>query len=515
MKIDTSKGTGPDGFHPLLLKNCAAQLCTPLSIIFNESLALGNFPDQWKSYSVNPIFKKGSRSNVENYRCIAKLPTIAKFFERLVNIKLNEMVAHRIAPQQHGFSKKRSTVTNLMEFTNFAFKNHRQVDVLYNDYEKAFDRVNHNILISKLNKLNLPSNLIYWLRSYLRNRRQHVKFNNRSSKEFLVNSGVPQGSHLGPTLFLLFINDIVQELGSDVFISLFADDLKIAVAINSIQDTLKLQSAINKLKAWCTANDLHLNLSKCSVMSISNKQPSNIIVNDYHYGDHIFNRVTKQKDLGIMFDSKMNFNNHVTMIVARAKSILGFVKRFCYDINNVQTLKALYYALIQSILEYCCVVWLPYHSVWIDSIESVQKQFTMFALREYQSPENNFHISPYESRLERLEMSKLERRRINTSLLFFYNLINLNVHCPQLKNEIAFHSNPFNLRESTVETFIIKDTSLQFQKAASLNQMCKLANMIDDLIQNSTSCSNFKSQLIACDKLNIRLKSLNNRIVNH
>lgn len=209
-----------------------------------------------------------------------------------------------------------------------------------------------------MNKFNLPSNLIYWLRSYLLDRRQHVKFNNRSSNEFLVNTGVPQGSHLGPTLFLflLLFNDIVQELGSDVFISLFADDLKIAVAINSIQDTLRLQSAISKLKAWCTANYLHLNLSKCSVMSISNKYSSYVIVGDYHYGDHTFNRVTEQKDLAVMVDSKMNFNNHVNMIVSRAKSTLGFVKRFCYDINNMQTPRALYYALIQSILEYCCVV---------------------------------------------------------------------------------------------------------------------------------------------------------------
>ena len=124
----------------MLLKNCAAILSKPLSIIFNESLSMGQFPTEWKSYSVRPIFKKGSRSEVENYRCIANLPTIAKFFEKLVNIKLTEFMGHRIVPQQHGFRKKHSTTTNLMEFTHFVLKSGHQVDVLYTDFQKAFDK---------------------------------------------------------------------------------------------------------------------------------------------------------------------------------------------------------------------------------------------------------------------------------------------------------------------------------------------------------------------------------------
>ena len=194
------------------------------------------------------------------------------------------------------------------------------------------------------------------------------------------------------------------------------------MAINSIEDTLILQRAIDKLRIWCDSNDLHLNLNKCSVMSINSKHSSNIIDGKYHYGNHIFERVDEQKDLGVIVDSKLNFNNHISMIVNRARSTLGFIKRFCFDINNLDTLKMLYNALVLSVLEYCSVVWMPYHSVWIDTIESVQKQFTMFALREYPNEANNYHISPYEDRLERLNMIKLERRRINIALLFFSTL---------------------------------------------------------------------------------------------
>ena len=121
-KLDTSKGIGPDSIHPIFLKNCSAALSEPLAIIFNDSLALGRFPTQWKSYSVRPIFKKGTRSDVENYRCIAKLPTIATFFEKLFTIKLTGLIGHHIVPQQHGFMKHRSPTTNLMEFVHYIMR---------------------------------------------------------------------------------------------------------------------------------------------------------------------------------------------------------------------------------------------------------------------------------------------------------------------------------------------------------------------------------------------------------
>ena len=495
LKIDTSKGVGPDGIHPLILKNCASSLSDPLSIIFNESLRLGRFPSQWKSYSVRPIFKKGARSDVENYRCIAKLPTVAKFFERIITIKLKNIIGHHIIPQQHGFMENRSTATGLMEFIHFVKKNRGQVDVLYTDFSKAFDKVNHRILLKKLRKLGLPPNLVDWIKSYLSDRRQFVDYNGRHSSEFVVNSGVPQGSHLGPLLFLVFINDIVEYMGDGVFISLYADDLKIAVAINSPNDTSKLQSAINHLERWCNENELHLNLDKCAVLSISNKHEANIIRADYKYGSHSFKRVTEQKDLGVIIDSKMNFIAHKSSVISRAKSKLGFVKRFCYNLNNIQTLKTLYSALVESILNNCSVVWLPDGQTWIDRIESVQKQFAMFAFREYPSVANNFKISTYSSRLKKLNLDSLHKRRTESALTFFYNLINNNVHCPRLKDEIIVNENPHSLRQSSVEMFRIKNITLQRADDAPINQMCKWANTLKEVFQQATSLNNFKTLL--------------------
>lgn len=281
--------------------------------------------------------------------------------------------------------KSRSTSSNLLEFLHFSIKamnDDKQVDVLYTDFSKAFDIVDHSVLISKLHNFNLPSNLIDWISSYLTSRRQFVKYEKMDSSDFNVNSGVPQGSHLGPTLFLMFINDIINDIqNDDIFISLFADDLKIATSINNIEDTIKFQHSINKLKVWCERNNLFLNLDKCSVMSITRKRE--LISNTYIYGGHEFKRVLEQRDLGIIFDNKLNFVKHIDSIVTKASSALGFVKRFCHDIPDTHTLKSFYCALVQSIFEYGSLVWLPYYGIHKDKIESCLRQFTMFALREY------------------------------------------------------------------------------------------------------------------------------------
>jgi len=267
------------------------------------------------------------------------------------------------------------------------------------------------------------------------------------------------------------------------------------------------------LESWCNENDLHLNLDKCSVMSVSNRQDRNIIKVDYRYGhsDRPFKRVTEQKDLGVIVDSKLNFGNHINFITSKAYSTLGFIKRFCYDVRDVQSLKTLYYTFVQSILEYCCVVWLPYDHTWINRIESVQKQFTMFALREYPTAENGYHIASYDDRMARLEMYKLERRRLNTALVTFYDLVNGNIHCPNLKDAVIINSNPLNLRETSVRKFKLKSTAIQQIDKAPINQMCKLANIVNDLFVEATSRTNFKSLVRDTNLLNERLKNYSNR----
>lgn len=175
--------------------------------------------------------------------------------------------------------------------------------------------------------------------------------------------------------------------------------------------------AIDKLKFWCDSNELQLNLEKCFVMSICRRREQ--ITRNYSYGNHCFKRVTEQRDLGIVFDNKLNFIKHIDSMVAKAYSALGFVKRFCYDIPNTHTLKSLYCTLVQSILEYGSLVWLPYYEIHKNK---------MFALKEYPNISNNFVISSFKTRLKKLNMHSLQRRRINTAIMFLFDVIHNNVY---------------------------------------------------------------------------------------
>lgn len=198
------------------------------------------------------------------------------------------------------------------------------------------------------------------------NRLQFVKYGSSESAEFESTSGVPQGSHLGPTLFLIFINDIANDLGIEVFISLFADDLKIAMKIKSADDAIKLQEAINKLKVWCESNGLQMNLKKCAVLTINRNRTH--ISTDYYFGAHKFEKVSEFRDLGVLIDSKISFAKHISTITAKATAALGFVKRFCYDITDIRTLKTLYFSLVQSRLHL-------YGCLFMESTKSKSKAF--------------------------------------------------------------------------------------------------------------------------------------------
>lgn len=202
-------------------------------------------------------FQKGARSDITNYRCIAKLKTIEKFFEHCVNVHLVNLIAPKISDRQHGSMRERSTTTNLMEFTHFSLNGlnkAKRVDVLNLDFSKAFDRVNHVILNRKLKSFDIPSNVLAWLKSYLSNRRQYVKLGDHESPDHVVYSGVPQGSHILTPIFLAFINDLPSILPDEVFLSMFADDVRIVKIIRGEGDTFVLQTSIDALNQWCNSN---------------------------------------------------------------------------------------------------------------------------------------------------------------------------------------------------------------------------------------------------------------------
>ena len=368
LSLQADKSADPDGFPNMFLVHMAGSLLEPLYILFNRSLSLGYFPSKWKSSYVTPIYKKGNRSDVGNYRCIAKLPAIPKLFESLVCDEIKPILEPILQKQQHGFVKGRSTVTNLsclIHFIHEAFRDGNQVDVLYTDFSKAFDKVDHTLLLRKLHGFGVKGEMLTWLQSYLTGRTQHVKFRGQLSDRIFVTSGVPQGSHLGPLLFNLHLVDMSEVL-SETPHWILADDTKFGKVIKNTNDCINFQGLIDAFVNWCTVNLMDLNDSKCCVISF--RRRGQLIDHDYEIKGSIVRRVEEIMDLGVLLDKKLEFDSHIEMICCKAYCMLAYIKRKAKEFDNMWVTQALYITLVRSILEYALLIWmLIWRLIWIQT----------------------------------------------------------------------------------------------------------------------------------------------------
>lgn len=415
--LNSNKGCGPDLIPPLFLIESADQLCKPLEIIFNKSLSEGVFPSVWKNASITPIHKAGDNSDIKNYRPISILNCFSKIFERIIHNKLFERLRNKITVNQHGFFKQRSTLTNLLDFSEYVYAScdlNYGVDVIYTDFQKAFDKVNHDILIKKLRRSGVDELMLKWISSYLKNRTQYVIINDMKSHTISPSSGVPQGSILGPLLFILFINDIVEGLECPVL--LFADDLKIFLSIKSISDCQRLQNDLNRLHDWCVINDMNLNIDKCFVLKIKPRVSS-----IFNYSINNIDLVSKDqvKDLGVIVDNKFKFNIHIQYITNKSLKILGLMMRTCSDFKNISSFISMFNGLIRSNLESVTTIWNPVYGCHKLTIERVQKKFTRFLYYKSGIP-----YEQYNSRLKRYGLVSLESRRIIFDELALYKISN-------------------------------------------------------------------------------------------
>lgn len=419
-QLNDDCSSGPDGIPPIVLKNCAFSLTFPLTTLFNHSLQTGIFPSAWKISYVIPIFKSGDRKLANNYRPISKNSSAAQTFDCIVAKKLRLIFEDHIAPQQHGFCKGKSTLTNLISFTenvHIAYDSKHQLDSIYTDFSKAFDILNHLVLIFKLLCSGIRGDLLRWLSSYLCDRFQIVKLNLCYSRRFKASSGVPQGSHLGPLLFVLFINDLSWILSKFAGVSMFADDLKLFRVIKDNSDVLALQNCLDSLSDYCSRFLLRLNADKCHQITFSRKV-SNLFSSTYILSNSPLSKVDSIKDLGVILDSKLTFNAHIKHCHGKALRMLGFVFRVCKDFRSVSALKVVYFAHVRSHLEYCSQVWSPSKLFHIADLEKIQKKFVRFLFHKGLIPDNvpnyeqpfTFNFN-YNSCLNNLHLQQLSVRR--------------------------------------------------------------------------------------------------------
>ncbi len=228
LSLNPNKAQGPDNIHGKILKNCAPSLAFPLSIFFELSYTSGCIPSEWKMANVVPIHKKGSKSDVSNYRPISLTCLIMKVFERVIREELLRKCNHLVDARQHGFMESKSCCTQLVSFCDslaLSLNDNIRSDIIYFDFQKAFDSVNHDIILNKLkHQYNIDGSLLNFFVNYLKDRHQRVVIGNKISSASKVNSGVPQGSIVGPTLFILFLNDITQGISPGTNITMYADD---------------------------------------------------------------------------------------------------------------------------------------------------------------------------------------------------------------------------------------------------------------------------------------------------
>lgn len=484
--------TGPDGIPAIVLKKCNEVLTEPISILFQESLSNGIFPNYWKDSYIIPVHKKGCKADIANYRPIAKLSCIPKLFEKTIYDRIYFSCKQIFSPHQHGFLRARSTTTNLTGFVSDTLINLERgldIDMITTDFSKAFDKVSHNVIIFKLKALGFPPGLLAWIASYLGERRYRVTFRSATSEPFTAGSGVPQGSHLGPLLFLLTINDVDSKIkGSNI--SIFADDMKIYSTISSPHDSLSLQSDLNSFTEWCRKNLLVLNVEKCQSITFSRKRAP--AVRDYHLNGTLVERVNKIRDLGVICDSELNFRLHFDNIVSRANSVLGFVKRWAREFSDPFVTRSLYTTLVRPILEYASQVWSPYHAVHINRIEAVQKRFVRFALRDlgWADP---LRLPPYEDRLRIIKLQSLAKRREVADVVFAHQTIMGGVDCPAFLSAMNFNINTRCLR--SVPIFKLDFHRTSYAANEPFNRMLSRANQYGTTFDYQLSKASLKRLL--------------------
>lgn len=476
-KLKPKNTMGPDKIPAFLLHDCASVLSTPLTLLFNLALKNSIFPLKLKQSKIIPIFKKGDKSCIENYRPITICNNVSKVFEIALYKPIYSHVRNLLTQHQHGFVKGRSTSTNLFHITEFlstALDNHLQVDVIYTDLSKAFDKLDHNILLSTLSSFGFPPNLVTFFRSYLANRTQYVECHGFKSSEFICSSGVPQGSILGPLFFCMFINNIIENI--NVRYLLYADDLKIFSIIESISDCETLQEAFKQVSRWCLNNKMLLNINKCEIVSFTTKR--NYISFDYAIEDKKIPRSNSFKDLGVTFDRELSFIPHIHNVISDASRMLGFIIRTSKDFSEPTTRTLLYFSFVRAKLEYCSIIWSPHYSIHIQNLERIQRKFLKFAA--FKEDGVYPHIGfPQEELLRRFSVSSLEHRRITSELIFLHKILHGQIECADILQMFEFRT-PRSATRLT-QLFYPPAARTNLKKHSPLSRICNHYNECSNL----------------------------------
>ena len=421
-ELADNSSAGPDNFPAKLLKECKSELSLPLYVIWRESLNTGKIPATCKSANIVPIYKGQGKSRAEakSYRPVALTSILIKIFEKILRKSIVEYFnKHELFNKnQHGFRSARSCLSQLLSHFDQVIRlleEGKIVDVIYLDFAKAFDKVDIGLTLKKLHQHGIGGKLGLWLEAFLTQRVQQVIVDGQVSSPRQVMSGVPQGSVLGPLLFLVLIGDIDSDVVRS-FVSSFADDTRIGKGICCEQDLETLQEDLNTIYLWAKANNMELNDEKFEHLRyLPTKSTPPPCVNPYKSSsDTPIEEKSKLRDLGVTMSNDATFREYISQKVDRMKSTMGWILR-TFRTRETLPLLTLYKSLVLSDHDYCSQLWNPSSIGLIQSLENVQHSFT----RKIQSVQE----LSYWDRLSALKLYSLQRRRERYIVIYVWKIL--------------------------------------------------------------------------------------------
>ena len=473
--LKVNKASGPDQIPARIMRECASEISPMLTFIFQQSLETGEVPTQWREANVVPVFKKGDRSKPANYRPVSLTVIACKLLEHIIvtNIMTHMDNHHLFTDSQHGFRQKRSCETQLLITTSDlanALNDKKQTDMAILDFSKAFDKVSHRLLVKKLEHYGICGKTKTWIQSFLTHRKQRVVVDGEKSSDAEVLSGVPQGSVLGPALFLIFINDIADKIKSSI--RLFADDCLIYKTIEKKEDQKVLQKDLDELYNWSQKWAMSFNVSKCFVMRVTNAR-KNIHGGNYTMGGETMTITDTSPYLGVTLSKDLKWNNHVDNIVRKANKVLGLLRRNLY--RAPQKIKeTAYKTLVQPRLEYCSPIWSPHQLYLKEKVEAVQKRAARFVLRR---PHLKSQPDSVTEMLHELKWQSMEERRNQQSIVLMWKILKGQVAVPASYHPQQSSCN-YNTRDSNEHTLTRQQPRIDAMKYSFFPRTIPLWNAL-------------------------------------